>query len=322
MNRTDVIKMHMREALSVGSPESSFGAGKNLGEIITAYRETYNLRRVKFALKTGYTATYIKMLEDNRTSAGKPPVPSPDAIISISQAMGEDPVSVALSLEPGLKKSLLNKLKKEASMTQEGSSYLDGRPLGSIIQEYRAQHKIKMADFAKRCGLSKAYISILEKNKRPDTGAPPVPSLDTIIAVAMGMGSEPDEILSQMGLQKNMAPIHVQIQEMQQQLSTCSNRQFLCPFEYIEMNQQNLMDAVRDGRLIILPFRAPKLGDIIYVYLKAYDMSVAHTITAVGGGIYTASSEAGGDITFSLFDIGHTVFQSRKTANRARPNIV
>ena len=39
--------------------------------------------------------------------------------------------------------------------------------LGDLIKEYRSDHKLSMDEFAQRSGLSKAYVSILERNVNP-----------------------------------------------------------------------------------------------------------------------------------------------------------
>ena len=36
--------------------------------------------------------------------------------------------------------------------------------LGEIVKKYRLEHKISMDEFARLSGLSKGYISMLEKN--------------------------------------------------------------------------------------------------------------------------------------------------------------
>ena len=56
--------------------------------------------------------------------------------------------------------------------------------LGEIVRSYRTDHSMNMQEFANKCGLSKAYISILERNYNPSSGKPPVPSLGTIRAIA------------------------------------------------------------------------------------------------------------------------------------------
>lgn len=59
--------------------------------------------------------------------------------------------------------------------------------LGDIIKEYRESHSLSMDEFSKKSGISKAYISLLEKNKHPKTGKPIAPSLQCIKQAADGM---------------------------------------------------------------------------------------------------------------------------------------
>lgn len=40
--------------------------------------------------------------------------------------------------------------------------------LGEVIKKYREDHDLSMADFAELSGMSKAYVSLLEKGTRPD----------------------------------------------------------------------------------------------------------------------------------------------------------
>lgn len=60
--------------------------------------------------------------------------------------------------------------------------------LGDIIKEYRTTHNLSMDAFSERSGISKAYISLLEKNKHPKTGKPIAPSIQSIKQAADGMG--------------------------------------------------------------------------------------------------------------------------------------
>lgn len=68
--------------------------------------------------------------------------------------------------------------------------------LGELVREYRAEHNMNMQDFADRCGLSKAYISILERNINPSTGRPPVPSLETIKSISKALDMDFNDIIS------------------------------------------------------------------------------------------------------------------------------
>lgn len=71
--------------------------------------------------------------------------------------------------------------------------------LGMLIKKFRDTHDLSMADFAKLSNISKAYVSVLEKNKDPRNGNPIVPSLTTIEKVANGMGMTFDDVFNQLG---------------------------------------------------------------------------------------------------------------------------
>lgn len=68
--------------------------------------------------------------------------------------------------------------------------------LGDLIKEYRTENEMSMAEFASKSGLSKAYISLLEKNKHPKTGKEITPSIDVIKKVADTIGRDFDDVFS------------------------------------------------------------------------------------------------------------------------------
>lgn len=59
--------------------------------------------------------------------------------------------------------------------------------LGDIIKDYRQKNKLSMDAFSERSGISKAYISLLEKNRHPQTGKAIAPSIQCIKQAADGM---------------------------------------------------------------------------------------------------------------------------------------
>lgn len=61
--------------------------------------------------------------------------------------------------------------------------------LGEYIKEYRASHGDMSQDaFAKLSGLSKGYISMLERNQNPKSKLPIAPTVDTFTKVAKATG--------------------------------------------------------------------------------------------------------------------------------------
>lgn len=70
--------------------------------------------------------------------------------------------------------------------------------LGEMIKHYREEHSMSMDAFSKQSGISKAYISLLEKNRHPSTGKPIAPSLETIKQAAEGMNKDIDEVFAEL----------------------------------------------------------------------------------------------------------------------------
>ena len=68
--------------------------------------------------------------------------------------------------------------------------------LGEIIKQYRSEHNLSMDAFSEKSGISKAYISLLEKNRHPKTGKPIAPSIQSIKQAAKGMSMDFDTLFS------------------------------------------------------------------------------------------------------------------------------
>lgn len=67
--------------------------------------------------------------------------------------------------------------------------------LGEVIKKYRYDHgKMSMQTFADKCGLSKGYIAMLERNINSKTGEPVTPSVETFIKVAAAMNMNLNEL--------------------------------------------------------------------------------------------------------------------------------
>ena len=68
--------------------------------------------------------------------------------------------------------------------------------LGDIIKNFRSEHEISQDIFAERSGLSKAYVSILERNYNPKSKKPPIPSLETIKAVSSAINADFNDVIA------------------------------------------------------------------------------------------------------------------------------
>lgn len=79
--------------------------------------------------------------------------------------------------------------------------------LGEVIKKYRTDHDMSMDDFASKSGISKAYISILEKNRHPKTGKEIAPSIDSIRKAADGMGIDFNSLFNTLDGDVSLSPV-------------------------------------------------------------------------------------------------------------------
>lgn len=180
--------------------------------------------------------------------------------------------------------------------------------IGRIIREYREKEQISLRKFAKACDLSPAYISKLEHHTCEYTKGP-VPSGEAFATIARVMGTDIATVMRRVGY------ISTDDGEVADTLPTVSvSASVVRPLEHVPMTTENILAAVKEGKLLLLPFPAPRKGDRVWVYMKEYQMSVAFSVTLVDGGVYEAYHEAGGSIRFNIYDIGHSVFLSPTAA--------
>lgn len=67
--------------------------------------------------------------------------------------------------------------------------------IGDLIAKYRSEHNnMSQRKFALKCGLSNAYISMIEKNYNMQTGKPPEISPEAMKAIATAMDMTMDEL--------------------------------------------------------------------------------------------------------------------------------
>lgn len=68
--------------------------------------------------------------------------------------------------------------------------------LGKVIKNYRETNRMSMDDFSRVSGISKGYISMLEKNVNPKSGKAPVPTIEYIQKAANAMFMSFDELFA------------------------------------------------------------------------------------------------------------------------------
>ncbi len=78
--------------------------------------------------------------------------------------------------------------------------------LGDLIKQFRCDENLTMDDFARISGLSKSYISMLEKNENPRSKLPITPTTKTLEAAAKAMSMTVSDVLDKLnGVKKKIS---------------------------------------------------------------------------------------------------------------------
>ena len=68
--------------------------------------------------------------------------------------------------------------------------------IGEIIDNYLKENGMSQRQFAKNCGMSNGYISMLIKGKNSCTDKPMIPSLSALLAISKALGITLDQLLA------------------------------------------------------------------------------------------------------------------------------
>ena len=77
------------------------------------------------------------------------------------------------------------------------------------VYNYRKEHGLSMQAFGKKCGLSRAYISILEKGINPTTGKHFIPGLATLKRIADCTGADIENLIKMLDGDESVIVNHV-----------------------------------------------------------------------------------------------------------------
>ena len=86
--------------------------------------------------------------------------------------------------------------------------------IGEIIKKYRENNNISMDDFSRLSGLSKGYISMLEKNENPRTKLPIMPTTKTLSSVAKVLGVSVSELMDNINELKELPKDAIPVDKM------------------------------------------------------------------------------------------------------------
>ena len=139
--------------------------------------------------------------------------------------------------------------------------------LGEIIKEYRDKNKLSMDKFAKMANVSKAYISVLERNKRPKTGKPVIPSIPVIKNVAEAMNMSFDDLFNMLEDNQLISltddTLISKITDIATQL-TSPRQERVYNYAEEQLNEQN--GQIQEDNIVPIIFgRQSAAGSMIYV---------------------------------------------------------
>lgn len=166
--------------------------------------------------------------------------------------------------------------------------------LGQIIKEYREENRMSMDDFSKASGLSKGYISQLERNLNPRTGEPSIPSINSIKKAANGMFMTFDELFSQLDddLKVNIGSEKVKMAKKAIRIPVLGNVAAGVPIEAIEnvIDYEEISEELaHTGDFFALKIKGDSMepricdGDIVIVRKQDYAETGDLVIALVNG---------------------------------------
>lgn len=184
--------------------------------------------------------------------------------------------------------------------------------LGQMIRQYRKKNHISLRKFAARAESTAAYISMLENGKSRNDGTLIEPSFEKMRKIASAMETDVISLMRDLGIEVKEDTVSEQKIVASPTLSQ-HGKDPIEPFHYVPLTQENLNTALREGRLLITPFKVPKKGMLMFIPNTEYDMVIRYEIVDVQGGVYSARAEIG-SVEFTLYDIDRVIFHEYNKA--------
>ena len=126
--------------------------------------------------------------------------------------------------------------------------------IGEYVKQYRKEHGLSMQAFGVQCGLSRAYIHILEKGMNPTTGKPVAPTIETLNKIAEITGTTIDALIS---LLDDSQSIIVESKPIQLELSA-EEIQHIKKYRQLDADGKEEIDELIEFKLTKLQRNAEK----------------------------------------------------------------
>lgn len=157
--------------------------------------------------------------------------------------------------------------------------------LGELIKSYRKIHNLSLGQFAEKAGLSKMYLSMLEKNYNPSTGKEILPSTTTFQKCAKAMGISIDQLLENLD---NDQLVHVITVPDSAVIKTAVKRhnladQTMCNAEKLNVKTDVISEPgfsfiIKDDSMLLSRIRK---GDTIYAHSNYYPVKDGDILVVV-----------------------------------------
>ena len=111
------------------------------------------------------------------------------------------------------------------------------------VYNYRKEHGLSMQAFGKKCGLSRAYISILEKGFNPATGKPFVPGLATLKRIADCTDSDIENLIKMLDGDESIIVNHIATSTVKAKTMDLTEREITLIKKYRQLDADGQEDV-------------------------------------------------------------------------------
>lgn len=140
--------------------------------------------------------------------------------------------------------------------------------IGDLIKSYREKYDLSMEDFAKLADLSRAYISLLERNVNPRNNKPTIPTIETFAKISKAMNIELNDLLKLLD-DNQLVYISPEQSELEKEYTSVLNL-------YTSLNKRNREESVRYMNYLKNTDNTMELAEEVVPYI------VENTIRVVG----------------------------------------
>ena len=152
--------------------------------------------------------------------------------------------------------------------------------IGELIKQYRDEHAMSMDSFAHKTGLSKSYVSMLERNKDP-RGNEITPSIETIYKVSKGVNMPFDDVFKLLDQNQKVVLNSAVDDNLLQTIKALENSVFMAGANSVDTTPEIILEHVKkalpalEKAAIATAFNNPSLSvdesDLLTIFRELSD---------------------------------------------------